>query len=41
MFLINHIHKYLNIKIRKIILAGDSAGSNLALSLTAMIIKNK
>lgn len=36
-----HIHKYLNIKPKKIILAGDSAGGNLACSLMGLILKNK
>ena len=39
-FLINHINKYFNISPKKIILAGDSAGGNLALSTTALIMKN-
>jgi len=40
-FLVNHIHKYLKIHPTKIIIAGDSAGGNLACSLTALILKNK
>ena len=39
-FLINHISDYFNITPKKIILAGDSAGGNLALSLCALIMKN-
>jgi hormone-sensitive lipase len=38
-FLVKHIHEYVNIKPKKIIIAGDSAGGNLALVLTGMIIK--
>ena len=40
-FLINHVHKYMNIKPTNIFLAGDSAGGNLALSLTGLILKHK
>lgn len=40
-FLINHIHKYFNISPEKIILAGDSAGGNLACSLMGLILKYK
>lgn len=40
-FLINHAHRYMNIKPKKIILAGDSAGGNLCLSLTAVLMKRK
>lgn len=39
-FILNHINKYFNISPRKIILAGDSAGGNLALSLNGLILKN-
>ena len=39
-FLITHINKYMNINPKKIILAGDSAGGNIACSLTALILKN-
>jgi hormone-sensitive lipase len=38
-FITNHIHRYFNIRPRKIILAGDSAGGNLACSLEAIILK--
>ena len=40
-FLLNHIHKYMNVKPKKIILAGDSAGGNLVFSLNTLIMKNK
>jgi hormone-sensitive lipase len=40
-FLVNHIHKYMNVRPEKIILAGDSAGGNLVFSLNALIMKNK
>jgi len=40
-FLVHHIHKYLNIQPQQIIIAGDSAGGNLACSLTALILKHK
>ena len=33
------IHKYLNIHPKKIIIAGDSAGGNLAFSLTGLIMR--
>lgn len=39
LFLTNHIFKYMNIKPTKIILSGDSAGGNLCLALTALLIK--
>ena len=38
-FLVTKIHNYFNIRPKKIIIAGDSAGGNLAFSLTALIIK--
>ena len=40
-FLINHVHQYMNIRPTNIYLAGDSAGGNLALSLTGLIMKYK
>jgi hormone-sensitive lipase len=40
-FLLHHVHKFMNIRPTNIILAGDSAGGNLALSTTALILKNK
>lgn len=40
-FLIDHIDKFMNIKPINIYLAGDSAGGNLACSLTGLILKNK
>ena len=40
-FLLNHAHKYMNVQPTNIYLAGDSAGGNLALALTGMLMKNK
>lgn len=40
-FILEHIHHYLNIKPTTIYLSGDSAGGNLSLSLTGLILKNK
>ena len=40
-FLLNHVHQYMNIKPQHIYLAGDSAGGNLALSVTGLIMKYK
>ena len=40
-FITQHIHNYFNIRPKNIVLAGDSAGGNLACSLEAMILKNK
>ena len=40
-FLLNHIHKYMNVRPKKIILAGDSAGGNLAFALNVLIMKNR
>lgn len=40
-FLIDQAYKYMNIRPKKIILAGDSAGGNLCLSLNAVLIKKK
>lgn len=39
-FIVNHINKYMNINPKKIYLAGDSAGGNLACSLMGGILKN-
>jgi hormone-sensitive lipase len=39
-FIVNHINKYMNINPKNIYLAGDSAGGNLACSLTGNVIKN-
>ncbi len=39
-FIVNHITKYFRILPKKIILAGDSAGGNLACSLMGLILKN-
>lgn len=39
-FLINSVHKFMNVRPKKIILAGDSAGGNLAFSLMGLILKN-
>lgn len=38
-FLVKHIHKYINVHPKRIIIAGDSAGGNLAFSLTALTMK--
>jgi hormone-sensitive lipase len=38
-FLVHHIHEHLNIRPQRIIVAGDSAGGNLAFSLTGMVMK--
>lgn len=38
-FLLRHIHKYINVNPKKIIIAGDSAGGNLAFALTGLILK--
>jgi len=40
-FLLNHVHKFMNIKPTNIYLAGDSAGGNLACVLTGLILKKK
>ena len=40
-FLLTKIHKYLNISPKKIVLAEDSAGGNLVLSLMGLILKEK
>ncbi|KRX06447.1 hypothetical protein PPERSA_05060 [Pseudocohnilembus persalinus] len=40
-WIINNIHKYFYIQPKKIILAGDSAGGNLAVALMSLIIKYK
>ena len=39
-FLVNHIHRYLNIRPKNVYLCGDSAGGNLSCSLTALLMKN-
>ena len=38
-FVLNHIHKYINIKPTEIYLAGDSAGGNLSCVLAGMALK--
>jgi hormone-sensitive lipase len=38
-FLVKHLHEYVNINPKKIIIAGDSAGGNLAFVLVGMIMK--
>jgi len=38
-FIVNHIHEYLNIKPANIYLTGDSAGGNLACSLTGLLLR--
>lgn len=40
-FLIKHVHKFMNVKPTNIYISGDSAGGNLACSLTGLILKNK
>ena len=40
-FVVEHIHKFMNIRPKSIYLAGDSAGGNLACSLAGMVLKNK
>jgi hormone-sensitive lipase len=40
-FILEHLHKYLNIKPASVYLTGDSAGGNLSCVLTGLIIKNK
>ncbi len=40
-FLINHIHKFINIRPKSIYIAGDSAGASLSCSLTGLILKHK
>ena len=40
-FVINHIHKFMNIRPKNIYISGDSAGGNLTCSLTGLILKNK
>lgn len=40
-FVTNHIHNYLNIRPKAVYLAGDSAGGNLACSLTSLILRFK
>ena len=40
-FLVHHAHKYMNVRPTNIYLAGDSAGGNLAFSLTGLILKHK
>jgi hormone-sensitive lipase len=38
-FILTQIHKYFNISPRRVFVAGDSAGGNLACGLTGMILK--
>lgn len=38
-FLVNHAHRFMNVRPKKIIVGGDSAGGNLALTLTALLMK--
>lgn len=38
-FLMNHIDHYLNIKLSKVYITGDSAGGNLACVLAGMVLK--
>lgn len=39
MFILTYIERYFNIKPKKIVLTGDSAGGNLVAALTVQIIK--
>lgn len=39
-FLINHAHKFMNVRPKRIVLAGDSAGGNIAFALMALILKH-
>lgn len=40
LFIINQIHKHSNIRFKKVILTGDSAGGNLVAALTGLLMKN-
>ncbi|CAK62916.1 unnamed protein product (macronuclear) [Paramecium tetraurelia] len=40
MFIMNYIDKYFNVKPKKVVLVGDSAGGNLVAALTVQIIKS-
>lgn len=40
-FIVENIEKYMNIKPKKIILAGDSAGGNMACALQIQLMKQK
>lgn len=40
-FLLNHAHKYMNLRPSNIFVTGDSSGGNIALSLTGLILKRK
>lgn len=40
-FLARHAYKYMNVHPKKIILSGDSAGGNLVITLTALLMKRK
>ena len=40
-FLVREAFRYMNIRPRKIILAGDSAGGNLCLALTGLLMKRE
>jgi hormone-sensitive lipase len=40
LFVVNNLASHMNIRPRNIILAGDSAGGNLVMALTALILKN-
>jgi acetyl esterase/lipase len=40
-FLLEHLHRYVNIRPSEIYLTGDSAGGNLACVLTGLILKEK
>lgn len=38
-FLAHHAHKFMNVRPKKIIVGGDSAGGNLSLALTGFLMK--
>ena len=40
-FVLTYIHKHCNIKVKQVVLAGDSAGSNLVLSAAALAFQAK
>lgn len=40
-FLLNYVHQFMNVRPTNIFIAGDSAGGNLAFSLTGLILKHR
>lgn len=40
-FIMNHIHKFMNIRPSKMFITGDSCGGNLACATTALLMKSK